>query len=145
MIEITKMSFDDLEKIKNILTEEFDDFWNYNILKQELEKEDTVYIVAKENEEILGFAGFWIAPDDIQITNIVVKKNERKKGIGNLLFDKLIKEAENTDKQEIFLEVNENNIFAIKLYKRFNFEEIGVRKKYYNGKDSAIIMKKIMR
>lgn len=145
MIEILKMSLKDAEDIKEILTIEFDDFWNYNILKQEIEKEDTVYFVAKEDEKIVGFAGFWIAPDDIEITNIVVRKNERKKGIGTLLFDKLIKEAENTGKQEIFLEVNENNIFAINLYKKFEFEEIGIRKKYYNGTENAIIMKKMIR
>lgn len=145
MIEILKMSLKDAEDIKEILTIEFDDFWNYNILKQEIEKEDTVYFVAKEDEKIVGFAGFWIAPDDIEIINIVVRKNERKKGIGTLLFDKLIKEAENTGKQEIFLEVNENNIFAINLYKKFEFEEIGIRKKYYNGTENAIIMKKMIR
>ena len=145
MIEILKMSLKDAEDIKEILTIEFDDFWNYNILKQEIEKEDTVYFVAKEDEKIVGFAGFWIAPDDIEITNIVVRKNERKKGIGTLLFDKLIKEAENTGKQEIFLEVNENNIFAINLYKKFEFEEIWIRKKYYNGTENAIIMKKMIR
>lgn len=145
MIEIEKMSLRDLEDIKEILTTEFDDFWSYNILKEEIKKSDTVYIVAKQNEKIVGFAGFWISPDDIQITNIVVRKNERKKGIGTLLFDKLIKEAKSTDKQEIFLEVNEKNIFAINLYKKFNFEEIGIRKKYYNGTDNAIIMKKILK
>ena len=41
---------------------------------------------------------------------------------------------------KITLEVNENNQYAIKLYKKFNFKEIGQRKKYYNGKDTAIIM-----
>lgn len=73
---------------------------------------------------------------------MVVRKNERKKGIGTLLLEKIIKEAEKTDKKEIFLEVNENNFYAIKLYEKFKFEKIGERKKYYNGKDTAIIMRK---
>lgn len=144
MVQILKMTTLDLEEIKEILTSEFDDFWNYNILKQEIEKNDTVYFVAKENNKIVGFAGFWNAPDDIEITNIVVKKNERKKGIGTLLFDKILYEAKKTGKKEIFLEVNENNIFAINLYKKFEFKEIGIRKKYYNGVDNAIIMKKVI-
>lgn len=142
MIQIQKMTIEDASLIKNILIQEFDDFWNYNILKGEIEKEDTIYIVAKKEETILGFAGFWIAPDDIQITNIVVKKSERKKGIGTLLFEKLISEAKKTDKKEIFLEVNENNCDAISLYEKCGFEKIGKRKNYYNGKENAIIMKK---
>ena len=40
----------------------------------------------------------------------------------------------------ITLEVNENNIPAINLYKKFNFEQVGLRKKYYNNADAAILM-----
>ncbi len=141
-MQISRMNIEDLKKIEEILEEEFDDFWSYNILSAEILKKDTIYVVAKEGEKILGFAGIWIAPDDVQITNVVVRKNERKKGIGTLLLEKIIKEAEKTDKKEIFLEVNENNFYAIKLYEKFKFEKIGERKKYYNGKDTAIIMKK---
>lgn len=144
-MQISKMNNDDLQKIEKVLYEEFDDFWSYNILSQELKKEDSLYITAKENDNILGFAGMWISPDDIQITNIVVRKNERKKGIGTLLLEKIINEAQKTDKTEIYLEVNENNIFAIKLYEKFKFKKIGERKKYYNGKDTAIIMKKCIK
>lgn len=145
MIEISKMNSDDLDSIKDNLNIDFDDFWSYNILKQEILKSDSIYVVAKEENIVVGFAGIWISPDDVQIMNIVVKKNERKKGIGTLLLDKIINEAINSKKEEIFLEVNENNVFAINLYKKFEFEEIGRRKKYYNGTDTAIIMKKILK
>ncbi len=141
-MQISRMNIEDLKKIEEILEEEFDNFWSYNILSEEILKKDTIYVVAKEGEKILGFAGIWIAPDDVQINNVVVRKNERKKGIGTLLLEKIIKEAEKTDKKEIFLEVNENNFYAIKLYEKFKFEKIGERKKYYNGKDTAIIMRK---
>lgn len=142
MIEIENMTFDDFEKIKNILLEEFDEFWTPNILKSELENEISKYIVAKENGEIFGFAGIIILPDDVEITNIVTKKSERKKGIGKLLLDKLIKIAKETKRDNISLEVNEKNSAAISLYKKAGFEEVGIRKKYYNGIDNAIIMTK---
>ena len=45
-------------------------------------------------------------------------------------------------KKDISLEVNEENDAAINLYKKAGFEEVGIRKKYYNGKNNAIIMTK---
>ena len=140
MIKIEEMTFEDYEKIKDNLKEEFDEFWSASILKSELESENSKYIVAKENENVVGFAGIILLPDNAEITNIVTKKSERKKGIGSLLLEKLIEMAKNEKKENISLEVNENNISAINLYKKYKFETVGMRKKYYNGKDNAIIM-----
>lgn len=140
MIIITEMNMDDFEEIKNNLQIDFDEFWSTSILKSELENELSKYIVAKDNNEIVGFAGIIVLPDDIEITNIVVKKVERKKGIGILLLDKLIEISKNTGKEIISLEVNEKNKIAIKLYEKFGFKKVGLRKKYYNGIDNAIIM-----
>lgn len=140
MIKIEEMTFEDYEKIKDNLKEEFDEFWSASILKSELESENSKYIVAKEDDKVVGFAGIIILPDNAEITNIVTKKSERKKGIGSLLLEKLIEMAKNEKKENISLEVNENNISAINLYKKYKFETVGMRKKYYNGKDNAIIM-----
>lgn len=140
MIKIEEMTFEDYEKIKDNLKEEFDEFWSASILKSELESENSKYIVAKEDDKVVGFAGIIILPDNAEITNIVTKKSERKKGIGSLLLEKLIEMARNEKKENISLEVNENNISAINLYEKYKFETVGMRKKYYNGKDNAIIM-----
>lgn len=141
MIKIEKMTLEDLDKIKDILQTDFDEFWTPGVFKSELESELSEYVVAKEDENIVGFAGVIILPDDVEITNIVTKKAERKKGIGKLLLDKLIQIAFNL-KKDISLEVNEKNLEAINLYKKAGFEEVGIRKKYYNGRDNAIIMTK---
>ena len=140
--EISKMNTLDLDSIKNILEKEFDDFWNYNILKDELESKNSKYVVALKGKEVVGFAGIIILPDSTEVTNIVTKKVERKKGIGKLLLDKLINMTITEKKEVISLEVNEKNIIAINLYKNFGFEKVGRRKKYYNGIDDAIIMTK---
>lgn len=136
------MTLEDYEKIKDILIEEFDDFWRPSILESELKSENSKYIVAKENGNIVGFAGIWFSPIDAEITNIVTKKTERKRGIGALLLGKLIEMAKEAEKDNISLEVNENNILAGMLYERAGFEVVGIRKNYYNGKDNAIIMTK---
>ena len=56
-IEISDMCMDDFEQIKDILKNEFDDFWTPDILKSEINGENKKYIVAKNGEEIVRFAG----------------------------------------------------------------------------------------
>lgn len=141
--KIDKMSLDDLYSIKNILTTQFDDFWNYEILKSELECSNSYFFVAKNySGEIVGFAGIKIILDEADIMNIVVKKDFRKNGIGSILLESLINFSQNIKLKTITLEVNENNISAISLYNKFSFDRLGVRKKYYNGENDAIIMSK---
>lgn len=141
-MKIGNMNLEHLHKIENVLENEFDNFWNYNILKSELESENSKYIVAIEDSAVLGFAGILILPDSTEITNIVVRKDKRKKGIGKLLLDKLILITKNMNKESISLEVNEKNEAAIKLYENAEFKKVGLRKKYYNNIDDAIIMTK---
>lgn len=140
-VKIRKMTLEDFYKIEEILESEFDKFWKPSILKSELENENSKYIVAEKDNKIVGFAGIILLPDDAEITNIVTKKSERKKGIGNLLLAKII-EISKKYKNNISLEVNEKNEIAIKLYEKYGFEKVGIRKKYYNGTDNAIIMTK---
>lgn len=78
-IKISIMNIENLENIKNILESDFDNFWNYNIFKSELENPNSTYFVAKLNDEIIGFAGILIVLDEADITNIVVKKIYRGK------------------------------------------------------------------
>lgn len=139
-IEISKMSLEDFEGIKNILTSDFDNFWNEKILEDELKNENSYYIVAKMNEEVIGFAGIKSVIDEADIMNIVTKKDSRGYGIGSILFKHLIDYAKNNGIKKLSLEVNENNLVAIHLYKKFGFEQIAKREKYYNGVDTAIIM-----
>lgn len=141
--KIDKMSLEDLISIKDILTTEFDDFWNYEILKSELESNNSYFFVAKNiSGEIVGFAGIKVILDEADIMNIVVKKDFRNNGIASLLLDYLISYSKSINLKTITLEVNEINIPAIKLYEKFDFEKLGIRKKYYNGENDAIIMSK---
>ena len=139
-VQITEMSLFDLENIKDILISDFDDFWNYNILKEELESSNSKYIIAKTNDgEIIGFAGIKIILDNADIMNIVVKKSWRNQGVGNLLLNNLISLCKELNLVSLSLEVNEDNLPAIHLYEKFGFKQVGVRKNYYQDKDGMIM------
>ncbi len=141
-MEILTMTLQDLEDMKDTLYSDFDNFWSYNVLKQELENKNTTYIVAKENDEIIGFAGIMICLDEATLNNIVVKKSFRNKGIGGELLEALIELCSEMSIHSFTLEVNVNNIPAIKLYEKFGFKNLGIRKKYYNNATDAYIMTK---
>ena len=139
-IEICEMSISHLLEIKDILTSDFDDFWTYSVFENELKNPNSKYFVAIINNEIVGFAGIWKALTDIHITNIVTKISKRHLGIASKLLEKLIEVSKKDDADLLTLEVNENNIHAIKLYEKYNFKKIGIRKNYYGQNENAIIM-----
>lgn len=139
--KIEMMSLYDLETIKDILQTEFDEFWTYEILQQELLSNNSKYIVAKSLDNIIvGFAGIKIILDTAELMNIVTKKSFRANGIGKLMLEYLINMCKNEKIKTLNLEVNSQNTIAINLYKKYNFKEVGLRKKYYNNTYDAILM-----
>ena len=137
---IFPMTIEHFNIVKQVLETDFDSFWTPSVLEQELNNSSSHYFVAICNNEVLGFGGVWKSVDDCHITDIVVKKDSRKLGIGSLLLEKLIQEAKEENVNSITLEVNVNNLPAQKLYEKYGFKKLGVRKKYYNNTDDAIIM-----
>lgn len=99
-------------------------------------------ILVNEDENINGLLIAYNNIDYLEIEGIAVAVNMRNKGIANNLLKYLINNYA-TNKKEILLEVAVDNIYAIKLYEKNNFEIINVRKKYYNGKD-AYVMKRVV-
>ena len=87
---ISAMEIEDLENIKDILETDFDEFWNYETLKEELESNFSRYFIAKQNDNIVGFAGLKIILDEADLMNIVTKKCCRHEGIASNIMDKLI-------------------------------------------------------
>lgn len=139
-IQISSMSISHLDEIKDILSSEFDNFWTYSVFKSELQNPNSQYFVAIQDDEIVGFAGIWKAIDDMHITNIVTRISKRHLGIASILLEKLINVSKEENVNSLTLEVNENNIYAIRLYEKYNFKKIGLRKNYYAQNENAIIM-----
>ena len=136
--EITTMNIDDLNSISEILETDFDNFWNYSILKKELEDSNSTYIICKNNSEIIGFAGITLILDTAELNNIVVKKSYRGYGISSLILEKIIDIAKTNNCKHINLEVSSLNTIAINLYKKFKFKQVGLRPNYYKNSDALL-------
>lgn len=140
-LTISRMQISDLDLLADILVSDFDDFWDLSVLKEELSSDNSLYFVAKFNNEIVGFAGIKIVLDEADLMNIVTKKCYRNNGIGKSLLNHIISTSKDLGLISITLEVNENNSIAIHLYENLGFENVGLRKNYY-GNDNGLLMRK---
>lgn len=120
--------------------------WTLDSISYEIENPLAKYVIAQDlsTKEVLGFAGVWIIAGEGDITNIAVNPSYRKQGIASNLLSKLFELCIENDCKDITLEVRASNIPAQSLYKKFNFKEEGLRKKYYsdNGEDAIIMWKR---
>ena len=139
-LDIEKMSVSDLDTISSELHSNFDDFWTASLLETEIKNENTLCLVAKLNNSIVGFACIWFSIDDVHITNIVTHIQYRNQGIASKLLEAIISRVQD---KPLTLEVRSSNIVAIHLYEKYGFEKIGIRKNYYthnNLVEDAVIM-----
>ena len=95
-------------------------------------------IIYKEDNQILGYLDYSIMYERGEINYIFVLEQYRSKGIASKLLEYMIN---NTKVEEISLEVNKDNSNAIKLYRKYNFKEVGIRKGYYNGVDGILMLR----
>ena len=97
------------------------------------------YLLLIEDNEIIGYLYYSEIYDRIEINQIEIKNIHRNCGKATSLMSELI----NNTNKSITLEVNKNNIAALNLYKKFKFNEVAIRKGYYNGVDGILMERKI--
>lgn len=108
------------------------------IEKEIISDTDSVYNYM-DGDIVLGYLEIRLVDGVVDIMNLFVSEDNRRKGIATSLMNEMI----NKEKfNRIMLEVNENNIEAIRLYTKLGFKEISLRDRYY-GEDTAIIMEKV--
>ena len=127
----------DLETIMELESATFgNDAWSTESMRNELGSIHTYYLVALgpgEAGSLAGYAGL-LAPRgarDAEIQTIAVAPHARRHGLGRMLMERLIAEADQRRARQVFLEVRADNPNARTLYESLGFEQIAVRKHYY--------------
>ena len=92
-----------------------------------------------EEEDILGYFCIDIIYEKIELVNIFVKNEYINRKIGSFMLKYLIDFANNNNIYNITLEVDEKNIYAIKLYEKYGFIKKAIRKNYYNNSDGILM------
>ena len=136
---VNKIGLKDCNDFYNLgqqVNSNFNNLFNLeDILKSDIDYLFGYYI----DDKLVGFIHINKLYENIDIINVVVDKEYRRKGIGNKLINYVVDLFD--DVSSIMLEVNEHNESAIQLYTVNKFEVINRRKKYY-GNDDALIMKR---
>jgi ribosomal-protein-alanine N-acetyltransferase len=115
--------------------------WSERFFRQELQVECARSFLAESAGRIAGYILFWLLPGEIDIHNIAVHKDFRRRGLGRSLLGKVIVEARKRDSARVTLEVRKSNTAAQKLYESVGFTVSGVRKGYYSddGEDALLM------
>jgi len=104
----------------------------------------TKYILYLEGNNYIGFIQYSIIYDRAELDYIYVDDKFRSSGIGSKLMNYMIEDVKNNNCLNISLEVENSNINAINLYKKYNFKEVAVRKNYYQGKDGILMIREVI-
>jgi ribosomal-protein-alanine N-acetyltransferase len=112
--------------------------WSSGFFLQELQVACARSILAEIDGQIVGYVLFWLLPGAIDIHNIAVHVDYRRRGIARLLLGMVLAEARNHASLRVMLEVRKSNLPAQKLYQSLGFLTTGVRKGYYSddGEDA---------
>lgn len=116
--------------------------WSENLYKEEFSDKSKHYVVAEQNGELLGFAGFAQILDEAHIMNVAVSLAVRRQGVATRLLKELLVIAAKLGATVATLEVRVSNKPAVALYERLGFASLGVRPGYYDGGEGAEIMTK---
>ena len=128
MIQIREMQVRDTNAVAEIERQIFSQPWSRQGFLDAVNLGNTVFLVAEENNRIIGYIGMYLAMDEGEITNVAVAPVERC-------------HAENKGVARIVLEVRASNDSAIRLYERNGFVQCGMRKGFYEfPKEDAYVM-----
>ncbi|MBR1554057.1 MAG: ribosomal protein S18-alanine N-acetyltransferase [Oscillospiraceae bacterium] len=114
--------------------------WSLESFRSEAEKPSGFVLAAlDENQNLAGFLTASCILDTADLTNIAVAPEYRRQGIAGLLLKEL---CSGIGKANLFLEVRESNFPARNFYQKHGFEQVGIRKDFYQHPDeNAILMK----
>lgn len=113
--------------------------WSEKSFAEEAENPLAVYFVAENEGDIVGYGGVWCVLGEGQITNIAVLPEYRGNGIASRILERIIEACGGIG--SITLEVRESNGIAVRLYEKYGFKNVGVRKNFYRSPtENAIIM-----
>ncbi len=143
LLEISKMQRRHIRSVIAIEDQVYPRPWTPKVFEEEIammNQKHRFYLVAHVGNELVGYGGLLFAGDDAHITNLAVNPTWHRRGVATELLLELAWEARARKFSALTLEVRHTNLAAQDLYRRFGFAPAGVRKKYYENTDDAIVM-----
>ncbi|MGO3018009.1 MAG: ribosomal protein S18-alanine N-acetyltransferase [Anaerococcus sp.] len=141
---IRRMELYDVDQVYFIENQSFFEPWSKEILVREMKINKFLeHFVYESDEKILGFYIANYILDEAEIYTIAVREEYRGQKIASKMLNHLVERCKKREITKIFLEVSTKNDQAIKLYEKFSFKKVGLRKNYYRKtNEDAYIMRK---
>lgn len=115
--------------------------FQYEIRENRLARYQVLGTMVDGQEEIIGFAGYWMIADGAHVSTIAVTPPHRGRGLGELLLLNILLMANEHAAQMATLEVRQSNLVAQALYQKYGFELVGQRRGYYRDtNEDALLM-----
>jgi [ribosomal protein S18]-alanine N-acetyltransferase len=136
------MRIEDLVVVHAIERASFAAPWPANAYRSELETNRLAhYLVARADDEIVGYGGMWLMVDEAHITTFAIHPSWRRRRIGERLLLSFLDLAIDRRAREATLEVRLSNLPARRLYEKYGFKPVGLRPRYYSddGEDALIM------
>lgn len=143
-VYIRPMTKADLDGVMVIEQASYPAPWKREHFLQEIHSHTSFPHVAVLDEQVAGYLCLMSLFEEAQILNIAVAPQQRGRGVARKLMELALELARERGAQVLVLEVRESNVAAIKLYEQFGFVQYFTRKGYYEGKEDALLMEKIL-
>ena len=116
--------------------------WSLAGMERELSSPNSLFWVLADaaKNRLAAFACSTTIHDELQILEVAVHPEYRARGLGYMLITRVLKETAAKNIARVILEVRVSNIPAIKLYEKCGFSKDGVRKRYYQDGEDAVLM-----
>ena len=138
------MKDSDLPAVRDIEDLSFSNPWSDATFRGELQNKGISFplvIVHQDNGCVAGYIIYWHVRDEVQINNVAVHPDLRRKGICEAALKLVLKEVRGKGAVFVSLEVRASNTAAIRLYEKLEFKVLGTRKGYYtNPVEDAYVM-----
>ena len=142
-MEIIQMDLSHAQQVALLEQTCFSDPWSLNAIESEISNPLSLWMVAVENDCVIGYIGSQSVLGEADMMNLAVSQEARGRGIGSKLELALIERLRQNGVYRLTLEVRVSNEPAIKLYEKIGFQIIGRRPNYYyHPKEDAFIMGK---
>ncbi|TMU82745.1 ribosomal-protein-alanine N-acetyltransferase [Bacillus sp. BHET2] len=136
------MTVEDLDAVMDIENQSFSIPWSRDAFLNEIEHNHlSTYLVAEDEEQVVGYCGVWLVVDEAHITNVAVLPDYRGRGMGEGLMRKIMGIASEFGARVMTLEVRVSNAAAQHVYRKLGFQDGGIRKRYYSdNQEDALVM-----
>ena len=137
---IRPMTRDDIPAVATLEQQIYDSPWSVRVFYDELAMDNRRYLVAEQDGAgIVGYAGLLVVESDAHITTLAVEPQARRHSLGTRLMMDLVGAAIESGVDHITLEVRMSNQGAQRLYQKFGFAPVGLRKDYYRDEDALVM------